>query len=111
MRTLTNMFDGVFTTPTAGNVMDMGSESSLAVHIVVSAISGAGASATFVLEDSADGATWANVATSGAVTTTGTIALRSTTPAPIGQLARVRLSALAGTSPSITTTTKGRATA
>jgi len=106
MRTLTGMLDGTFTAPAAGNTMDMGSQSMVAVHIVVSAISGTTPSATFVLEDSADGTNWANVATSGAVTAVGVTVLRSGT-VPLSRYVRARLSAFTGTTPSITTATQG----
>ncbi len=108
MREMTGMLDGTFTVATPGGTFDLGAEQNVAVHIVVSAISGASASATFVLEDSADGANWANVATSAAVTAIGVIALRNGTT-PCGRYGRVRLSSLTGTTPSITTASKGRA--
>lgn len=61
-----------------------------------------------MLEDSADKTNWANVATSSAVTANGTYALRNGTT-PVGRYVRVRLSTFTGTSPTITTATKGRA--
>lgn len=108
MRSFTGMLDGTFTVATPGGTFDMGSETVLAVHLAITAISGTTPSATFVLEDSADGTNWANVATSSAVTTTGTVVLRSGTT-PLGQFVRVRLSAFTGTTPSLTMTAKGRA--
>ena len=108
MRSFTAMLDGTMTVATPGGTFDMGEERNVAVHIVVSAISGASASATFVLEDSADGSNWGNVATSSAVTAIGVTVLRNGTT-PVGQFVRVRLSSLTGTTPSITTATKGRA--
>src|SRR5579859_3398231 len=98
MRTLTGMLDGTFTAPAAGNTMDMGSQSMVAVHIVVSAISGTTPSATFVLEDSPDGTNWANVATSAAVTAVGVTVLRSSgSTTPLSRYVRARLSAFTGT--------------
>ena len=110
MRSFTGMLDGAFTAITAGGTFDMGSDTVVAVHINVSAVSGTTPSATFVLEDSADGTNWANVATSSAVTATGVTVLRSGAgTTPLGQFVRVRLSAISGTTPSFTMTTKGRA--
>lgn len=108
MRALTGMLDGTFTAATPGGTFDMGEERDVAAHLIVSAISGTSPSATFVLEDSPDGTNWANVATSSAVTTTGTTALRNGTT-PCGRYVRVRLSSFTGTTPSITTATKARA--
>lgn len=108
MREMTGMLDGTWTAIQAGGAYDMGGEQAVAVHIVVTAIGGTSPSATFVLEDSADGTNWANVATSAAVTANGTLALRSGTT-PAGRYVRVRLSALSGTSPTLTTAVKGRA--
>jgi hypothetical protein len=108
MRNIIGMLDGTFTLPSTNQhfTHDSGGFANCVAHIIVSAISGAGASATFLLEDSPDGVNWSTIATSSAITATGTYALRSGTAMPVGQYVRVRLSAFAGTTPSLTCATK-----
>ncbi len=110
MRNYSGMLDGTFTAPstiTQHQTHNSAGHQAFVAHVIVSAISGAGATATLVLEDSPDGQNWAQIATQS-VTATGTYALRSGA-GPVGEFVRVRLSTLAGTTPSVTMATKGAA--